>query len=108
MDNDGLTLENNTCDSKVESQEDTLSQVSQESSDSDSNFPSEDNHLWIFVNNIDSDISKENLKKIFSSFGNVIDVNLKKLRQKRPFAYIKYDHPDYGTHFPLFLEYNAN
>ena len=108
MESNDPTVEDNTYDTKTESKEDTSSDISELSSDSDSDLYSEYNRLSIFVNNIDPDIPEYKLKKIFGSFGNIISFTLKTSKDKRPFALIQYDHPDYGIHFPLFSGYNAN
>jgi len=52
--------------------------------------------LTLFINNIDPEISEEKLYKVLGYFGKIIDLKVEKHQEKNSFAYLKYDHPDYG------------
>lgn len=76
---------------------------SNSNSDSESERFSDSELFTIFVNNIDPEVPEEKLKKFFSNFGRVVKFRLEKENPKKFYAFVTYDHSDYGKHNSLFL-----
>jgi len=78
-------------DKSIDSKDDARSEKSESEQYYD---PSSDsNNLTIFVYNIDPEISEDQFKTIFGSFGSITKLTFSTVDQKKLFAYLQYDNP---------------